>query len=282
MNQALIPGAGPRAGRAARRGHCAALPPIAIESGWANFVRNHDELSLDKLSEEERQEVFAAFGPDEGMQMYGRGIRRRLPTMLNGDERRLRLVYSLMFALPGIPTLFYGEEIGLAENLASRGATRCACRCSGRTSRTAASPPPRRRRCAAPPSDDPRYAAERLNVAAQRRDPNSLLNWMERLIRQRKERPEIGWGQYQLVETAEPAVFAHRCDWDESAVLIVHNLDRQHGHRRRAPRPGRAPERNPRGQRLPDRSPRNSDELEIAGYGYRWFRIRRDGQRILA
>ena len=173
-----------------------ALPPIAIENGWANFVRNHDELSLDKLTEEERQEVFAAFGPDKGMQLYGRGIRRRLPTMLDGDQRRLRLAYSLMFSLPGIPTLFYGEEIGLAENLgdprpllgphadamvrrAARRvlASRTSKRCADRSRTTRASRP------------------ERVNVADQRRDPDALLNWMERLIRQRKERPEIGWGR---------------------------------------------------------------------------------------
>jgi len=98
-----------------------ALPPIPHDCQWANFVRNHDELTLDKLSEEERAEVFAAFGPEPDMQMYGRGLRRRLPSMLGGDERRMRLVYSLMFSLPGTPVLFYGEEIGMAENLAIAG-----------------------------------------------------------------------------------------------------------------------------------------------------------------
>ena len=97
---------------AARR--CRAIPE---DCQWANFVRNHDELTLDKLSDEERAEVFAAFGPDPELQLYGRGLRRRLPTMLGGDERRIRMVYSLAFSLPGTPVLFYGEEIGMAENL---------------------------------------------------------------------------------------------------------------------------------------------------------------------
>jgi maltose alpha-D-glucosyltransferase/alpha-amylase len=129
--------------------------------------------------------------------------------------------------------------------------------------------------------DDPRFAPARLNVAAQRREPDSLLNWMERLIRQRKERPELGWGSYQLVETAEPTIFAHRCDWDESAVLTIHNL----GPRRTVTQIplGRDEhlveifadqEYDPLGEKPGD--------LEIAGYGYRWFRVRRDGQRILA
>ena len=92
-------------------------PKLDITSQWANFVRNHDELTLDKLSDDERQEVFDAFGPDKDMQLYGRGLRRRLPPMLGGDERRMRMTYSLAFSLPGTPVLFYGEEIGMAENL---------------------------------------------------------------------------------------------------------------------------------------------------------------------
>ena len=97
------------------------LPEIPEDCQWANFVRNHDELTLDKLSEEERAEVFAAFGPEEDLQLYGRGLRRRLPPMLGGDERRIRMLYSLAFALPGTPVLFYGEEIGMAENLEIEG-----------------------------------------------------------------------------------------------------------------------------------------------------------------
>jgi trehalose synthase len=81
-------------------------PAIHRACQWATFVRNHDELTLDKLSEDERQEVFDAFGPDPDMQVYGRGLRRRLPPMLDGDPRRVRMVYSLLFSLPGTPVLF--------------------------------------------------------------------------------------------------------------------------------------------------------------------------------
>ena len=96
-------------------------PEPPEDAQWATFVRNHDELTLDKLTEEERQEVFDAFGPDEDMQLYGRGLRRRLPPMLGGDLRRIKLVYSLLFSLPGTPVLFYGEEIGMGENLEAEG-----------------------------------------------------------------------------------------------------------------------------------------------------------------
>ena len=77
------------------------MPTLADDDAWANFVRNHDEWSLDKLTQAERQEVFKAFGPGKEMQLFGRGLRRRLPTMLDGDQARIRMAYSLAFALPG-------------------------------------------------------------------------------------------------------------------------------------------------------------------------------------
>ena len=96
-------------------------PPIPEPASMARFVRNHDELTLDKLSDDERAEVFARFGPDEDLQLYGRGLRRRLPPMLDGDPAAIRMVYSLAFSLPGAAVLFYGEEIGMGENLAIAG-----------------------------------------------------------------------------------------------------------------------------------------------------------------
>jgi len=83
-----------------------ARPAIPSECQWGMFVRNHDELTLDRLTPAERAEVFAAFGPSRSMQLYGRGLRRRVPPMLDGDEDRIRLVYSLMFSIPGTPVLF--------------------------------------------------------------------------------------------------------------------------------------------------------------------------------
>ena len=96
-------------------------PAIGQTCQWATFLRNHDELTLDKLGDAERKEVFAAFGPEPEMQLYDRGLKRRLPTMLGGDPRRIRMAYSLMFSLPGTPTLYYGEEIGMGEDLEADG-----------------------------------------------------------------------------------------------------------------------------------------------------------------
>ena len=193
---------------------------------FANFVRNHDELILDQLSDAERQEVFEAFGPDPDMQLFGRGLRRRLPTMLDGDQRRIRMVYSLLFSMPGTPVLFYGEEIGMGENLAIEG--RQSVRSpmqwiDGKNAGFSHASPSRLAR----PVTEGEFGPMAVNVAAQRRDPDSLLNWMERMIRRRRETPEIGWGAWRLLDTGHDAVLAHRCDWEGRSLVAVHNLGRE-------------------------------------------------------
>ncbi len=187
-------------------------------------MRNHDELTLDQLSESERQEVFDAFGPEEDMQLYGRGLRRRLPPMLDGDQARMRLVYSLLFSLPGTPVLFYGEEIGMGENLDVPG--RMSVRTPMQWTRdTRAGFTPNRRAKLPRPIPDGRFGPLAVNVAEQRRDGDSLLSWMERVIRRRRQTPELGWGRWSLLRTGDDAVLAHRCDWKGAAAIIVHNLD---------------------------------------------------------
>ncbi|MGL5908555.1 MAG: alpha-amylase family protein [Phycicoccus sp.] len=198
-------------------------PALDTTSQWANFVRNHDELTLDKLSDDERAEVFAAFGPDPDMQLYGRGLRRRLPPMVGGDDRRVRLAYSLAFSLPGTPVLFYGEEIGMGENLDVPG--RLAVRTpmqwddgpNGGFSDAAPDGVPR-------PVPTGAFAPERVNVAAQRQDPDSLWSFVRALVRARRQMPEIGWSQVEVLDHGEPAVLAHLCRCDEWSMLAVHNL----------------------------------------------------------
>ena len=202
----------------------AALPAIPPDSQWASFVRNHDELTLDKLRASEREEVFAAFGPEKELQLFGRGLRRRLPTMLGGDEQRIRMVYSLMFSLPGTPVLFYGEELGMGENLAIEGrmSVRAPMQWSDEANGGFSTTEDPKSLCR--PVAEGRFGPERVNAAAQRRDPDSLLNWFERLIRRRRECPELGWGAFTALAPREPEVFAHRCDWDDSTIVAVHNL----------------------------------------------------------
>ncbi len=128
--------AGPLAGALRDR------PAAPRDAHWATFVRNHDELTLDKLSKTERAEVFASFGPDKNMQLYDRGLRRRLPPMVEGDRRRVELAYSLLFTLPGTPVLFYGEELGMGRTWPPRDARPYGRPCSGPRRRAPASPPP--------------------------------------------------------------------------------------------------------------------------------------------
>jgi len=173
------------------------LPVPPRDAGWATFLRNHDELSLDKLTEEERDDVFAAFGPEKDMQIYGHGIRRRTASMLGGDGPRLRMAWSLMYSLPGTPVMLYGDEIGMEEDLALEG------RMSVRT------------------------PMEWTAVSAQRRSADSLFAFMTRLIHRRRETPELGFGVSTLLENEPPALFAHRCDWQDSTVYTIHNLSEE-------------------------------------------------------
>ncbi|SEK26405.1 alpha-amylase family protein [Nonomuraea pusilla] len=186
---------------------------------WAMFLRNHDELTLDKLSEEERQEIFEAFGPREDMQIFGRGLRRRLPTMLGGDLRRIKMAYSLLFSLPGTPVIFYGEEIGMGENLEEEGrlAVRIPMQWSEDGGFTQGNRPVRE-------IPEGSFAPDRVNVADQKRDTDSLLRWFQLLIERYRECPELAWGEYTVLETGHPAVMAHRCDADGASVVVAHNL----------------------------------------------------------
>jgi trehalose synthase len=201
-----------------------ARPQSPSDSQWAVFARNHDELTLDKLSQAERAEVFDAFGPAEDMQLYGRGLRRRLPPMLGGDQRRIQLVYSLMLSLPGTPTVFYGEEIGMGENLDLEG--RMAVRtpmqwqpgAHGGFSRVADPAALCRPFPAAP------YGPDEVNVVSQRHDPDSLFSFVRERIRCYRDCPELGWGSTTVLDHDAPSVFAHRCDWAGGTVLMFHNL----------------------------------------------------------
>jgi maltose alpha-D-glucosyltransferase / alpha-amylase len=190
---------------------------------WGMFMRNHDELDLGRLTKAQRQKVFDAFGPDKDMQLYDRGIRRRLAPMLNGDRRRLELAYSLMFTLPGTPVIRYGDELGMGDNLDLPE------RVCARTPMQWSSEPhggfTKSDKPVVPVIDTGAYGFEHLNAAVQRRDPNSMLNWSERIIRMRKEVPEIGWGDFAVIDTRDEAVLVMRYDWRNNSVLFVHNLD---------------------------------------------------------
>src|SRR6266436_1853883 len=202
-----------------------ATKPRPATAQWGMFLRNHDELDLGRLGEKQRQTVFEVFGPDKNMQLYDRGIRRRLAPMLGGDRRRIELAYSLMCTLPGTPVIRYGDEIGMGDdlNLPERNCARTPMQWSTEPHAgfTESDQP------CAPVIDKGPYGYEHVNVAKQRRDPNSLLNWTERIIRVRKEVPEIGWGDFSFVSTKSPEILAIRYSWRNNSVLCMHNLSGQ-------------------------------------------------------
>jgi trehalose synthase len=249
------------------------LPVPPRDCGWATFLRNHDELTLDKLTTAERDEVFAAFAPDEDMRIYGHGIRRRTASMLGGDGPRLRMAWSLMLSLPGSPVIFYGDEIGMGEDLGLDG------RMAVRTPMQWApgpgagfSPAPAERLVRPVPRGA--FGPDEVSVWAQRRTEGSLLQHVTRLVQARRDAPELGLGTSSLLENEPAGVFAHRCDWQGSTVFTVHNLSGE---------PSVAEldlgddvtgaddllelrEHDVHGGRL---------RVELDGYGHRWLRARR-------
>lgn len=242
---------------------------------WGQFLRNHDELDLGRLSAEQRQCVFEAFGAEPDMQLYERGIRRRLAPMFKGDRRRIELAYSLMMTLPGTPVLRYGDEIGMGDDL---GLPERDC---ARTPMQWSTEPQggftKSRRPILPVISNGPYSFEHVNVADQRRDPNSLLNWMERLIRMRKEVPEIGWGEYAVLETGATEVLALRYDWRGNAVVFLHNLDATPREVRFGVGGGGGKERGLLVDLLSSDHNHTDDaglhRLLLEPYGYRWYRV---------
>jgi maltose alpha-D-glucosyltransferase/alpha-amylase len=189
---------------------------------WVQFLRSHDELDLGRLTKEQRQKVFDAFGPERRMQLYNRGIRRRLAPMLGNDRRKLELAFSLLFSLPGTPMMQYGDEIGIGDNL--RLPERECARTPMQWTDEKHGGFSRAKTVVRPVISDSVYGYQKVNVNEQRRDPQSLLNWTERMIRMRKECPEIGWGNFEVLRTDVPEALVIRYDWRGTSLLTVHNF----------------------------------------------------------
>ncbi|MET3858221.1 alpha-amylase family protein [Rhizobium sp. OAE497] len=239
---------------------------------WGIFLRNHDELDLGRLTQSQRQTVFNAFGPDKGMQLYDRGIRRRLAPMLGGDIRRLKLAYSLMYSLPGTPVLRYGDEIGMGDDLTlpERNCARTPMQWSNEPQGgfTKSEKP------VLPVISEGPYGYGHVNVAFQRRDAESMLNWTERMVRMRKEAPEIGWGTCSAVDCGDPGVLILRYAWRDNVVIVIHSF-----HDRPVEIAFRLPQDNNDGPLIDildgHDSRANHDRrhhMVLEPYGFRWYR----------
>jgi maltose alpha-D-glucosyltransferase / alpha-amylase len=200
------------------------LPTIPDTGQWVNFLRHHDELNLSRLTAAQREEVFKAFAPETDMLIYDRGLRRRLAPMFDDDRRRLELANSLLFSLPGTPVIYYGEEIGMAENLKIEGRLAVRTPMQWTPGKHAGFSRPGTHQLVRPMVTRGKNSYKERNVATQRADRDSLLNWTAALVRTRKECPEIGWGGQTIVTADAPGVIALRYDFDGGFVLVMHNL----------------------------------------------------------
>jgi maltose alpha-D-glucosyltransferase/alpha-amylase len=254
-----------------------AAPAIPESCQWATFLRNHDEIDLGRLSPREREECFAAFGPKPEMQLYGRGIRRRLAPMLSNDRRRLEMTYALQFTLPGTPVLRYGEEIAMGDDLSlpERDAIRTPMQwTSERNAGFSTAPSDQLVR---PVISKGEYGYPKVNVALQRRDAGSLLNWMERMLHTLRECPEFAVGECCPVDSGHSSVLAMRYDAPGGAMLALTNLADERVVVDLDPSAAGGGEVRPLEvfwNREYDSVGPDLKGVELDGYGYRWIRLR--------
>jgi maltose alpha-D-glucosyltransferase / alpha-amylase len=193
---------------------------------WVNFLRNLDEVDLERISDSEREEVYQAFAPDDDMKVYSRGIRRRLGPMLGGDVRRMKMAFSLLLSLPGSPMLVYGDEIGMGDDLSlpERESVRLPMQWSS-GSMGGFSTSPHHSDINAPIAGG-QFGYERVNVESQLRDDESLLAFVRRAIHQRRELPHFVESRGEVLQSSTDAVLAFGYEHEQGKLVALHNFSR--------------------------------------------------------
>jgi maltose alpha-D-glucosyltransferase/alpha-amylase len=254
--------------------HTPSIPPACQ---WGLFLRNHDELTLEMCTDPERDYMYYAYAQDPMMKLNV-GIRRRLMPLLENDRAKYQLLHSLLFTLPGTPIIYYGDEIGMGDNihLKDRNGVRTPMQWSADRNAGFSRADPGQLYC--PVIADPIYGYETLNVKGQLRTPSSLLNWMRRLIAARKGSRVFGRGSLRFLNPSNTRVLAHLREYQGETVLAVHNLAR-------SAEPVELDLREFRGA-LPmemlggARFPAVADRpyfLSLGPYGFYWLRLHRPG-----
>jgi maltose alpha-D-glucosyltransferase / alpha-amylase len=202
--------------------HTPAIPP---NCQWGLFLRNHDELTLEMVTDEERDYMYSEYAKDPRMKL-NLGIRRRLAPLLDNGRAEVELMHAILFSLPGSPILYYGDEVGMGDNvyLGDRDGVRTPMQWTG--DRNAGFSRADFAQLYLPPLMDPVYGFQACNVEAHLRTPTSLLRWIRRLIELRKQHPVFGLGTYEALLTSNPRVFAHIRTYEDDVILCVHNLAR--------------------------------------------------------
>ena len=200
-------------------------PPIPESAQWAIFLRNHDELTLEMVTDEDRDYMYRVYAADKD-QRINVGIRRRLAPLLGNDRRRIELMNALLFSLPGTPVLYYGDEIGMGDNfyLGDRNGVRTPMQWS--PDRNAGFSRANPQRLFLPVIVDPEYHYEAINVEAQQGNPHSLLWWMRRVISLRKRHPAFSRGTIEFLAPENHRVLAFLRRFDGETILVVANLSR--------------------------------------------------------
>jgi maltose alpha-D-glucosyltransferase/alpha-amylase len=198
-------------------------PPIPENCQWCVFLRNHDELTLEMVTEEERQWMWEQYAPEPRMRL-NLGIRRRLAPLLDNDRRKIELANSLLFTLPGSPVIYYGDEIGMGDNiwLPDRNGVRTPMQWDSTPSAGFSEADPQD--FYSPVVDRDPFGPDRVNVADQQSDPTSLFNTMRRMIAVRKAHSAFGWGSFTWVACDSPSVAAYERLYQDERLLIVNNL----------------------------------------------------------
>lgn len=198
-------------------------PPTRTESQWALFLRNHDELGLEMVSEEEKDFLFKAYATDKHTKINA-GIRRRLAPLMNNDRRKIELMHVLLFSLPGTPVLYYGDEIGMGDNvyLGDRFGVRTPMQWDMNLNAgfSAANP----QRLFLPVIQDPTYRHESVNVATYENNSSSLLWWMKSVISMRRKLQILGRADIRFIESSNAKVLAFSRNYEEQSVIVVANL----------------------------------------------------------
>jgi maltose alpha-D-glucosyltransferase/alpha-amylase len=205
----------------------ARTPSIPDNCQWGLFLRNHDELTLEMVTDEERDYMYAEYAKDPRMRL-NLGIRRRLAPLLDNGRDEMELLHAILFSLPGSPVLYYGDEIGMGDNvyLGDRDGVRTPMQWTG--DRNGGFSRADFAQLYLPTLMDPVYGFQAVNVEAQLRTPTSLLRWLHRFIALRKEHPVFGLGTYEPLDdrSDNPRIFAHVRRYEEDIVLCVHNVAR--------------------------------------------------------
>ncbi|MBW8686789.1 alpha-amylase family protein [Chitinophaga rhizophila] len=236
---------------------------------WAYFLRNHDEIDLGRLSKEQRNEVYKAFGPDTSMQLYDRGIRRRLAPMLGNNQRRLKMAYSMLFALPGTPVMRYGDEIGMGDNLQLN--ERLAVRTPMQWSAAPQAGFTTAAKAFRPVIDSGEYGYKHLNVAAQQQSRESMLHFMKDMISLRRACPEIALGEWQT-DILNGSVLRLHYQYKGKSLTILHNFADKPQQVQLSGAQGQEILQELSGSRRSISPGKGGYTVSLEGYGYAWFR----------